>query len=424
MLRIIIFTSTVVLAMACGVTLSSAQTHTDQVASGISTVRSEPSSAAPKKPENKYSDQMKSQAKQYYKTGVKYGRAKLFEQAAANFLLAIRLKPDYGDAYYGLGHAYFDLKRWKTSIAALEQAVKINPKDDEAYAMLGKAYLNLRREGSDGALVEPPEGQKVALDVSSVNGTSQPATVPSNNMATNIYHVGAGDVLDVRFQNVQNDEQTLFTVSPTGLLEHPLLTEPLNVVGLTTDEIGSRIELDLKRRAVHENPHVLVGVREYSSHAVLISGLVKEPGTKVLRREAIPLYVVIADAQPLPDAGRAVVKSHQKGEPIFVDLTDSKGMDLLVYPGNVITLERNPVQFFYIGGEVKVPGEKPYRPHLTLTQAILSAGGVNKKGLKAELAREGAPGILGITKYKLKEIYAGRWPDPEVFPGDRIMVNH
>jgi protein involved in polysaccharide export with SLBB domain len=411
-----------VVATVCGASVSFAQTHTDQIASQIPMNTSASSSVTIASP----SDKMKNDARQYYKAGVKYGRAKLFEEAAASFLRAVRLKPDYGDAYYGLGHALFDLKRWKASIEALEKAVKINPKDEEAYSMLGKAYLNLSREGNHDAPIHASEGQKVALEISAVNGgTTQPATIsPNNNLPTNIYQVGAGDVLDVRLQNSPSAEQTLFTVAVTGLLEHPILSEPLKVIGLTTEEIARRIEFDLKRRAINENPQVFLAVREYASHTVLISGLVKEPGTKILRREAIPLYVVIADAQPLPEAARAIVKSHKKGEAVFVDLTDSKAMDLLVYPGDVITLDRNPLQFFYIGGEVNVPGEKPFRARLTLTQAILCAGGVNKKGKKAELARENAPGILGLTKYKLKDIYAGQWPDPEILPGDRIMVNH
>jgi protein involved in polysaccharide export with SLBB domain len=431
-MRTIVFTLTILVAMIpCALRTSSAQTQTEQAVSRGPVVTSESSKApaAPVKPEPKVnSEQMKSEARRYYKAGVKYGRAGLFEQAASTFLLAIRLKPDYGDAYYGLGHAYFDLKRWKESIEALEQAVKINPKDDEAYAMLGQAYLNSRRDPHTAASVPnfAPQGDKVALAVPSVSAaTVRPANAAADgHKLTTIYHVGAGDVLDVRLRNAPADQQTLFTVSANGLLEHPILSQPLNVIGMTTQEIGRRIESDLKTRAVNEHPQVLVGVREYSSHTVLVSGLVKEPGTKVLRREAIPLYVVVADAQPLPEAGRAVVKSHQKGEVVVVDITDSKAMDLLVHPGNVITLERNAAQFFYVGGEVKAPGEKLFRPRLTLTQAILTAGGVNNKGKDAELAREHVPGVLGVTTYKLKDIYAGKSTDPEVLPGDRISVKH
>ncbi|MGH9907670.1 MAG: polysaccharide biosynthesis/export family protein, partial [Pyrinomonadaceae bacterium] len=246
----------------------------------------------------------------------------------------------------------------------------------EAYAMMGHAYSNLRRDtdatgqGSNYA----PVGQRVSRTVSPVNAAKDASARSDERILTTIYRIGAGDVLDVRLPNASTDQQTFYTISATGLLDHPILLKPLKVSGLTSEEISRLIESDLKSRAISEQPQVLVEVREYSSHTVLISGLVKEPGTKVLRREAIPLYVVLADAQPLPEAGLATVKSHQRSETIIVDLADSRAMELLVRSGDVITVERAPQQFFYVGGDVKAPGEKLFRPGLTLTQAILSAG--------------------------------------------------
>lgn len=424
--KTIIPTLVVLALLTLAMPTSLAQTPGDNARSAATSDNSKASSAPSNKPDKPNSAQAKSEAKRYYKTGVKYGRAKLFEQAAASFLGAIRLQPDFGDAYYGLGHAYFDLKRWQESIKALERAVEINPKDKEAYRMMGHAYSNLRRDANASGRVSDfaPVGERVSLTAS----PGSPAKITSARSdewaLTTVYRVGAGDVLDVRVQNASSDGQTFYTVSATGLLDHPILSQPIKVSGLTTEEIGRRIESDLKSRAISEQPQVLVGVREYSSHTILVSGLVRDPGTKVLRREAIPLYVVIADAQPLPEAGRVTVKSHQKNEAIVVTLTDSKAMELLAHPGDVITVERAPQQFFYVGGEVKAPGEKVFRPGLTLTQAILSAGGVSKKGKEAELAREHSRALLVATRYKLKDIYAGKSADPEILPGDRITVKH
>ena len=137
----------------------------------------------------------------------------------------------------------------------------------------------------------------------------------------------------------------MFTVVPPGLLEHPILAEPLPVSGLTVEEIKAKLEADLKRRAVSENPNVLVGVREYLSHAIIVSGLVKDPGTKILRREAIPLYVVIADAQPAPEAGRVTVIRRDTGEALVIDLSKPAEMNLLVRPGDVITVQINPKMY-------------------------------------------------------------------------------
>jgi protein involved in polysaccharide export with SLBB domain len=155
---------------------------------------------------------------------------------------------------------------------------------------------------------------------------------------TRIYRVGPSDVLDIRINDSAAQQSTLFTVTPAGFLEHPMLAEPLHIAGLTVDEISAKIGDDLKRRALIDEPKVLVGVRDYASHTVLVSGLVKDSGTKILRREAIPLYVVVADAQPLPEAARATVVRNESNETFEIDLARSGDMNLLVRPGDVITL--------------------------------------------------------------------------------------
>jgi polysaccharide export outer membrane protein len=228
--------------------------------------------------------------------------------------------------------------------------------------------------------------------------------------------------LDIRLNDNAQSQSTLFTVTPSGFLEHPMLAEPLQAAGLTVEEISSKFESELKRRALVDNPKVSVGVRDYASHTILVSGLVKDSGTKILRREAIPLYVVVADAQPLPEAARVTVLRNESGETFEIDLTQAGEMNLLVRSGDVITLVPNVTQFVYIGGEVKLPGEKTFRRGLTLTQAIISAGGVTPKAKEARLGRDDGNGFLTVTRFKLKDIESGKIADPVVKPGDRITI--
>ena len=201
-----------------------------------------------------------------------------------------------------------------------------------------------------------------------------------------------------------------------------MLAEPMLSRGLTVEEISANFEADLKRRALIETPKVSVGVRDYASHTILVSGLVKDSGTKILRREAIPLYVVVADAQPLPEAAKLTVVRSESNETFEIDLAEASEMNLLVRPGDVITLLPNVTQFIYVGGEVKLPGEKTYRRGLTLMQAIISAGGVTPKSKEARLGRDDGKGFLVVTRYKLKDIESGKIPDPAIKPGDRIMI--
>ena len=361
------------------------------------------------------SEEAMAEAKRLYKQGSEYGHAGLFTQAAELFQRAIKLKPDYADAFRGLGHAYFDLKQWDKAIPSLEQALLLNPKDKDS-----RKRLDISRSMMESSLGEKTSGAESpnAAPERSVALKSNPE---SSSELTKVYRVGPGDVLDLRV-NSANAEPSAITVTSAGLLEHPGLSAPLPVSGLTVDEIGAKIEADLRKRT--SNATANVAIRDYVSHTILVSGMVKEPGPKILRREAIPLYVVIADAQPLPEAGQALVARNDSNEVFTVDLANPAEMGLLVQPRDVITLQAAQTQFFYVSGDVKAPGEKVFRRGMTLTQAIITAGGLTGKSGEVRLARDDGKGFLLMTRYKLKDIESGKVPDPLIQIGDRITITN
>jgi protein involved in polysaccharide export with SLBB domain len=413
---------------------------------------------APRAAERPVSPEARAAAKKLYKQGQKYGQAGLFPQAAATFEQVVALDPQFADAYFSLGHAYFDMKRWADAAKNLERAMDLNPKDMDldsrdrlsfARTMLQphgggtKPIVNrpaqpaaekAREQKSEHSQPQRPVGSQVAVTTKTPTTAVEKDQAPPENLEptenktsndemalTRIYRIGPNDVLDVRVADSASSQSTLFTVTPTGHLEHPLLAEPMQVGGLTVEEVTTRIEDDLKRRAL-DSAKVTVGVRDYASHAILVSGLVKDAGTKILRREAIPLYVVVADAQPLPEAARVTVMRNESNQVFDIELTQSNEMNMLVRPGDVVSLHANATQFVYVGGEVKFPGEKTYRRGLTLTQAMIAAGGATGKPKEARLGRDDGLGFLIVTKFKLKDIESGKVPDPLVRPGDRITV--
>src|SRR5687768_13476731 len=239
---------------------------------------------------------------------------------------------------------------------------------------------------------------------------------------TEIYRVGVGDVLDIRLINSPNNRSTLFTVMPGGAIDFPVAGGALKVAGLTTDEIQSRVVAELKRRAVEERAQVSVGVRQYASHSVMVNGLVVHPGTRYLRREAVPLYVVLAESQMRNDAGRvAIMRAGANGETL--DLRDPKTLNLIVQSGDVITVSNKPQEFYYIGGRINFPGQKEFQPGITLLQAILAAGGATRQENRVEISRAGADGRLTTIRYRIKDIKNGGIEDPKLQPGDRIEIS-
>lgn len=417
--------------------------------------------------------QTNTEAKRLVQEGIELTDAGQLPQAVSALQEAIKLDPQYAEAYAALGRAYFKMREWRRAADYIRRATALNAQQKLARTPPPRSpdpvSISIRQKAPEptpaptparapiaipfpNSIVEvsqqtppaiaanqvelEPTGVTVSLDappplpepkVETKPVDPIPLDPPNENLAlTKIYRVGPGDVLDIRTNIVQPENQpaqsTLFTVTPAGLLEHPLLAEPLSVSTLTTEEISAKIAGDLKKRALSENPEVIVGVRDYASHTILVSGLVKDSGSKVLRREAIPLYVVVADAQPLPEAARVTVVRNEQNQMFEIALTDVAEMNLLVRPGDVINLLPNETQFIYVGGEVKAPGEKIFRRGLTLTQAIISAGGVTSKSKVAEIGRDDGQGFLVKTSFMLKDIQAGKAMDPLIKPGDRIMV--
>ena len=238
---------------------------------------------------------------------------------------------------------------------------------------------------------------------------------------TEIYRVGVGDVLDIRLLNSANSKSTLFTVMEGGVIDLPIAGGTVSVAGLTPEEIQNVISAELKRRAVEEKAQVSVGVRQYLSHSVTVTGLVVHPGTKFLRREVVPLYVVLAESQLRNDGGRVVImRAGTPGE--SHDLSKPETLNLNIQSGDVITISTRPQEFYYIGGRINYPGQKPFQPGITLLQAILAAGGPTRQESKVEISREGSDGKLVTIRYNIKQIKSGAVEDPKLQAGDRIEV--
>lgn len=243
---------------------------------------------------------------------------------------------------------------------------------------------------------------------------------------TEIYKIGAGDVLDIRLLNSASKESTLFTVLESGAIDYPLAGEaPVPVAGLTTDEIQELLKEKVK---LYENPEIAVTVRDYASHTISVLGLVEKPGTRALRREAIPLYVILAEAIPQPAATKATILRGVDKQTLTINLEDS---DTLIYPNDIIRIvsgdgkNSSQSQFYYTGGEIVSGGQKDFHDGITLTQAIMASGGLKKSSArKVVIRRKDAEGKLVPTEYDLKFIKEGKIADPTLQAGDTIEIGN
>ncbi|MCM3900233.1 MAG: polysaccharide biosynthesis/export family protein [Pyrinomonadaceae bacterium] len=291
-------------------------------------------------------------------------------------------------------------------------------------AMSGVTANNHPNSISAGAPALEPAGLVRVLARNEVSDNAPAVTITTVPASpTEIYLVGIGDVLDVQLPQTPLNRSSLFTVLSGGMLDYPLISNPIPVAGLTAAEVAALLRQEIK---IFEKPDVIVAVRDYASHNVTVTGLVSAPGIKPLRREAVPLYVVISQSLPLAEAARATI-TRTGAQPLTVELSDSNATSTLVIPGDVIKVLAMPVgptEFFFAGGEVASPGQKPYHAGLTLTQAILASGGPTKNaGTKVQVSRQAANGRLVKTEYNLRNIQNGKAPDPVLQKGDRLEMD-
>ncbi len=245
---------------------------------------------------------------------------------------------------------------------------------------------------------------------------------------TETYKIGIGDILDIRILNNANKNSSLFTVLEGGTIDYPLAgEEPIQVAGFTIDEISDLLKEKIK---LYENPDVAVNVRDYASHTVSVLGLVEKAGTKALRREAIPLYVILAEAVPTTNANKVSIVRASDKQTVTLDLDDN---ETLVYSGDIIRVlnqqtTATPItqaQFYFVAGNVVNAGQKDFHEGITLTQAIFAAGGLKKdKAKKVVIRRKSEQGMLISTAFDLKAIKDGKVADPVLQAGDTIEVEN
>jgi protein involved in polysaccharide export with SLBB domain len=243
---------------------------------------------------------------------------------------------------------------------------------------------------------------------------------------TESYKVGVGDVLFINLQN-SSKGSTYFTVLNDGTIDYPLAGELIAVAGLTTEEIEDVLREKVK---LYENPQISVKVRDYSSHKITVLGLVEKSGEKFIQREAVPLFVVRAEAFVQTKANRVLIRRADSMVET-ISLNDEKSEDTLIFPGDIIEFTNDELQaskngrgrFFFIGGEVVAGGQKDYYEGLTLTQAIMASGGLKKESVKKVIIRrKNAVGLLVSNEYNLKLIKDGKVPDPVLESGDTIEI--
>lgn len=241
---------------------------------------------------------------------------------------------------------------------------------------------------------------------------------------TEIYKVGAGDILFIGLRNAAQ-ATGYYTVRPDGTIDYPLAGENVHVADQTVEAVEEFLAGSI---TLFKDPQVEVKVRQYGSHKVSVSGLVDNAGEKFLQREAMPLFAIRAEAGTSPKATKVSIRRGTQ-RPEILDLSDPKTENTLVHPGDAIEFlgdgsADGTSGSYFIGGEIVSGGQKGLSSGLTLYQAIVVAGGAKGDPKKAVIRRKNEKGLFNVQEYNLKSIRSGKAMDPFLAAGDVIEIGN
>jgi len=272
-----------------------------------------------------------------------------------------------------------------------------------------------------------------------------------------IYHVGPGDVLEVRIfqlQDVNRDTIEVVTVDQDGRILLPMLNY-VPVEGMTCTQVRQELVRRLSQSFLRE-PRVTVRVRQYFNKQVMVLGSVGQVGPVALESDAALLLEVIGRARGIRHDHSGMVEIIRGGYERFghsqatqAALTSTipavpeagdfevvripvvrvlgqggRQVNPLVYPGDLVYVPPARDGRIFVSGEVKTPGAKIFRRPLNILQAVITAGGATKVAAedRCQLIRLTSEGQEQIFKIDLKKVRQGKAENLWLARNDTIII--
>ncbi|MEJ7623094.1 MAG: polysaccharide biosynthesis/export family protein [Pyrinomonadaceae bacterium] len=251
-----------------------------------------------------------------------------------------------------------------------------------------------------------------------ISTSAAPSSSGPPSLATDIYRIGVGDVISINLNNTTQGAG-YFTVGGNGTIDYPLAGDNVPAAGRTVDEIQRLISSQVR---LYQNPSVTVKVREYNSHRVTVSGIVERPGEKQLRREAVPLYVVRAEALVNAAANRVSITRAPLSAPEVYDLASPSTDSVVILPGNAVEFSTASLGAYSIRPATGIATQKTLTPGLTLKSAVAVVMGTTGNPRKAVIRRIDAKGKVKSLDFNLHSINDGKVIDPFIQAGDVIEI--
>lgn len=242
------------------------------------------------------------------------------------------------------------------------------------------------------------------------------------------YKIGTQDLLDVKVLYADDISRTV-RVDAQGNISLPLVGV-IKAERLTTYQLEQAIAAKLSQELL-QNPQVTVFVKEFTSQRMTIQGAVKRSGVYDFQGKAT-LLLAISMAGGLDEKANEnnvkVIRRQQNESAQTLtfnleSIRQNKIGDPVLSNGDIVVVEENtPIS---IQGAVRKSGNYyPRGSGMTLSQIVSQAEGFTEladpSDIKVLSQAEG--GGVVTMEYNLNKIRDGKLPDPQLRPGDLVLV--
>ncbi len=230
------------------------------------------------------------------------------------------------------------------------------------------------------------------------------------------YAIGPGDVIDIKVHG-HDLGRSQFIVGASGEISFPYVGK-IELRGQTVFQAESLVEEKLADGYLL-SPEVTIQVAEHRSQRVEVLGAVDKAGIYYLDGPTT-VRSLIAKAGGINVEKGGVVLLTRNGQVTRIGLADLEGPEgaEIVEPGDVVNVDPAG-SVVYLAGEVKKPGAIQYSEGLTVSQALIRAGG------SSGVSRLSGTYILRDGErisINLRRVLKGKDADMMLEPGDKVVV--
>lgn len=195
------------------------------------------------------------------------------------------------------------------------------------------------------------------------------------------YRIGVGDNLNIMVWNDPHLDHTL-VVLPDGTITFPLVGR-LRAEGYTTDGLARIISNDLK--VVFKNrPTVTVMIQSLGNYRFYIMGEINKPGLYHINHRLTLLQALSMAGGFTEDADTEHLRIvHNRTHVIQISMKGLRhgtdpAVNRMLEAGDLIVVPKLNISKVFVLGQVNQPGAIPYKPGMTILEAIATAGGFNR----------------------------------------------